>query len=369
MAHFDHDQLRNARFIIAVGKSMGMSYRDIQIGLMTAMQESSLRNITGGDRDSAGLFQQRPSQGWGTYEQVTDRLYSTRKFFSVLRGVDNRKRMSLAGAAQAVQRSADGSLYRQWAKPAARILGGKMGATVGPGDFGTPEPKGTAEPLPGMGQPDEKDDQFDELSDPTAPLAPISSALGGTLQGTDITQPISVAPVAGDTGSAAPGVEAATAPMAAGELSIPQLPTLGQMGQEAGGMPDMQGVNIGNATGERGQAIRFGRSFLGIPYVWGGTSRSGVDCSGLMQLIYKHVGINLPRLSADQARAGTRVPLKNLKPGDMVAWDNSTRNNGADHVALYLGNGRILEAARPGTDVRISNLYDRNIAWGVRFNY
>jgi cell wall-associated NlpC family hydrolase len=101
------------------------------------------------------------------------------------------------------------------------------------------------------------------------------------------------------------------------------------------------------------------RKYLGLPYVWGGTDRQkGVDCSGLVQSVYKSFGYDLPRISADQARSGRPVAsLAEAQPGDILAWDNSSRNNGADHVAIYIGNGKMIEAARPGTNVRISDVY------------
>lgn len=94
---------------------------------------------------------------------------------------------------------------------------------------------------------------------------------------------------------------------------------------------------------------------VGLPYVWGGTDpEKGVDCSGLVQSVYSSFGIDLPRLSADQARAGTPVAsLDQAQPGDLIAWDNSGRNVGADHIAIYLGDGRMIEAPRPGGFVQI----------------
>ena len=71
-------------------------------------------------------------------------------------------------------------------------------------------------------------------------------------------------------------------------------------------------------------------------------------------------------MSYQQANYGSRVGLNKLRPGDLVAWDNSSRNNGADHIAMYIGNGRILEAAKPGTSVRIRKLGHNEGAWGVR---
>lgn len=110
------------------------------------------------------------------------------------------------------------------------------------------------------------------------------------------------------------------------------------------------------ATGVSGDdVVAEAKEYLGLPYVWGGNSKqTGVDCSGLVQQVYRSLGYELPRVSADQARSGTKVDsLAEARPGDLIAWDNSSRNNGADHIAIYLGNGKMIEAPRTGLDVRI----------------
>lgn len=110
----------------------------------------------------------------------------------------------------------------------------------------------------------------------------------------------------------------------------------------------------GGTTGE--QVVAKANEFLGMPYVWGGDdpSEGGLDCSGLVQHVYEQFGIDLPRVSADQARAGVAVPsLSQAQPGDLIAWDNSSRNNGADHIAIYIGGGKMIEAPRPGGHVQL----------------
>jgi cell wall-associated NlpC family hydrolase len=113
------------------------------------------------------------------------------------------------------------------------------------------------------------------------------------------------------------------------------------------------GSVTGAVTGE--QVVARAREMEGLPYVWGGTDpERGVDCSGLVQATYATFGIDLPRVSADQARAGTAVPsLAEARPGDLIAWDNSGRNVGADHIAIYIGNGQMIEAPRPGGRVQV----------------
>lgn len=113
----DAEQTGNASTILSVGQQRGMDPMGIQIALMTGLDESGLRNLHGGDRDSQGVFQQRPSQGWGSVQQVTDPTYAANKFYDAL-GKTNYKAMNPWDAAQAVQRSGtpDGSNYRaQWA--------------------------------------------------------------------------------------------------------------------------------------------------------------------------------------------------------------------------------------------------------------
>jgi len=113
--------------------------------------------------------------------------------------------------------------------------------------------------------------------------------------------------------------------------------------QAANGASFSQALDSARASGgTTGDAVvAEAKEFLGLPYVWGGNSKEkGVDCSGLVQQVYKKFGIELPRLSADQARQGTAVAnLSQAKPGDLLAWDNSSRNSGADHIAIYIGNG------------------------------
>lgn len=119
----DNEQLDNARVIAQIGKQRGMTDQGIQIALMTALTESGLRNVRHGDRDSLGLFQQRPSQGWGTPEQVSNREYAANKFYDAL-GKTNYGGMNPWAAAQAVQRSFDptGSNYQRQYQLAQRAF-------------------------------------------------------------------------------------------------------------------------------------------------------------------------------------------------------------------------------------------------------
>jgi len=124
-ADLDAEQIENARLIIRVGRSLGVSDRGIAIALATAMVESWIRNLDGGDRDSLGLFQQRPSTGWGTADQVHDPEYAATAFFTGVQGPDGLltrglldvpdwETLDFGSAAQAVQVSAYPERYGPW---------------------------------------------------------------------------------------------------------------------------------------------------------------------------------------------------------------------------------------------------------------
>jgi LysM repeat protein len=119
------EMAQNARIIVSVGKSLGVSNYGLVIALAAAMQESGLRNLNYGDRDSQGLFQQRPSAGWGTPAHITDPAYSSKLFFGGpsnpnagntkgLLEISGWQSMTVTQAAQAVQRSAFPEAYAQW---------------------------------------------------------------------------------------------------------------------------------------------------------------------------------------------------------------------------------------------------------------
>ncbi len=118
----DGSQVGNARVIANVAKAMGLSRNAVEIALMTSLQESGLKNINYGDRDSLGLFQQRPSQGWGSPAQIMDPSYAARKFFEALGNVGHWESMPLTYAAQAVQRSAYPEAYAKWQGQADSLL-------------------------------------------------------------------------------------------------------------------------------------------------------------------------------------------------------------------------------------------------------
>ncbi|PWU48120.1 hypothetical protein DLE60_34550 [Micromonospora globispora] len=120
------EQVGNAKAIIAATKKAGMPERAAVISIATSLQESKLENLghlgDRNDHDSLGLFQQRPSSGWGTPEQITDPEYSTTAFLKGLKQVDGWQDMPLTQAAQTVQVSAYPDAYAQWEQQAADLV-------------------------------------------------------------------------------------------------------------------------------------------------------------------------------------------------------------------------------------------------------
>lgn len=246
--------------IIAIGKERNLPPRAWQIAIQAGMTESGLRSLNYGDRDSLGIFQMRPSMGWGTPAQVTDPHYAINKFYDVLEKVPNWDKQRPGESAQDVERSAFPDRYHKWEPMAAHLIG-----NVG------------------------------LVPDPT-----------GCGQGT--------------------------------------------------------GVLLPAPTRQAGDAIKWALAQQGKPYQWGAltTHTNSFDCSSLMLQAYRSVGITLPRVSRQQFRAGALLPVEQAQPGDLLFWAYDTSDpNTIHHVAMYLGDGKIVEAQQTGVPVHI-----RPVRWG-----
>ncbi len=114
------------------------------------------------------------------------------------------------------------------------------------------------------------------------------------------------------------------------------------------------------------------KQFLGVPYVWGATGPNKFDCSGFTQWVYRDIGIDIPRVSRDQARVGEYVNYTNLQRGDMVFFSTDKKRIGVvTHVGIYLGNGDFIHASSVGKKVVIYNFnnkeyYKKHFLWGRR---
>ena len=118
------------------------------------------------------------------------------------------------------------------------------------------------------------------------------------------------------------------------------------------------------------QVIANAETQIGVPYVWGGTTPNvGFDCSGLLQWAFREAGVSIPRVTHDQWNAGQRVEWDDLQRGDLLFWrSDPTAPDYISHVAIYLGEGQMLEAPRTGLDVRVTPVRTANYAGAVRVN-
>lgn len=109
------------------------------------------------------------------------------------------------------------------------------------------------------------------------------------------------------------------------------------------------GRDLGKADGT---AVGIAMQYRGVPYVWGGQSPSGFDCSGFVGYVYRQLGRSLPRSANGIAAAGTKLPLSQAQPGDIL-WHNK-------HVAIYIGGGKLIHAPKPGDVVKVAPIYSNS---------
>lgn len=285
-------QIPNAKTIVATGAALGVPARGQVIALATALQESGLENLSSGDRDSLGLFQQRPSQGWGTPAQLMDPAYAATAFYKALLRVPGWQQLPLTEAAQAVQHSGFPDAYAKWESLASALQ--QAVATV----LGQASPSGT----------------------PAATPSPVTA--GGCAPG-----------IGGvDWGTIPPG----------------SLPSGYQIPADA---PAAVKAAIRFALGQLGTPYQWGGSCTAAH---GPDPMGHCDCSSLVQQAYLAGGISLPRTTYGQVLQGTPVSANSLLPGDLLFTEPGPAGPG--HVGMYIGEGLVVEAPHTGAVVRISIL-------------
>lgn len=130
--------------------------------------------------------------------------------------------------------------------------------------------------------------------------------------------------------------------------SVEDVGSLDYGGSSSASLDDLN-VSYSGSIGEK--VVQAAMTQVGVPYVWGGTTPGvGVDCSGLIQWAYSEVGVSLPRVSWSQISGGSKVSVNDIKPGDVVGY------NGGGHVALYIGDGKVVHAPYSGTVVQVADV-------------
>ncbi|MFK0132292.1 C40 family peptidase [Streptomyces rubiginosohelvolus] len=288
------EQIPHAKTIQATGVAMNVPPRGQVVALATALQESGLRNLNYGDRDSLGLFQQRPSQGWGSATEVLDPVHASTKFYEGLKKVSGWESLSVTQAAQEVQLSGFPEAYAKW-EPLATAL------------------QRAIEPLLTKGD--------DASSAPSGPGG-VPAAAGGCTTGADGT----------DFGTIPPG----------------SVPDEYQIPADA---PAKVQTAIRWALGQLDTPYQWGGSCADSH---GKDPMGRCDCSSLMQGAYKAAGVALTRTTYTQVKEGKPVAVGSVRAGDLLFTEGSAAT--PEHVGMAIGHGLIVHAPKTGDVVRITTL-------------
>ncbi|MFE7519618.1 C40 family peptidase [Streptomyces halstedii] len=288
------EQIPHAKTIQATGVAMNVPPRGQVVALATALQESGLRNLNYGDRDSLGLFQQRPSQGWGSATEILDPVHASTKFYEGLKKVSGWESLSVTQAAQEVQLSGYPEAYAKW-EPLATAL------------------QRAIEPLLAKGD--------DASSVPSGPGG-VPAAAGGCTTGADGT----------DFGTIPPG----------------SVPDEYQIPEDA---PAKVQTAIRWALGQLDTPYQWGGSCADSH---GKDPMGRCDCSSLMQGAYKAAGVSRTRTTYTQVKEGKPVAVGSVRAGDLLFTKGSAAT--PEHVGMAIGHGLIVHAPKTGDVVRITTL-------------
>ncbi len=147
----------------------------------------------------------------------------------------------------------------------------------------------------------------------------------------------------------------------------PNYPRFFRMGKSTGIAPSPEALNqkVPEASTDGELIVATAKKYLGVPYVWGGASPSGFDCSGLVYYVFRSLGYSMYRTPADQYRQGVYVSRENLQPGDVVFFYNTVPGTGISHVGIYIGNNQFIHSPNSRSVVSIASL--DNVYWNQHY--
>nr|WP_206067259.1 NlpC/P60 family protein [Nonomuraea sp. FMUSA5-5] len=354
-------QAANARIIIDTANALGLPRRAAVIALATALQESSLRNDTVGDRGRAfGLFQQHPEYGWGTRTQVTNQHYATQTFFSRLKKIREWETKPLTAVAQAVQRSAHPNAYAKHETRAQALISTLTRRSR------QPRPPRTSDSSLKLS---EKDEQAVRAS------LELATALGVPRE--TFVADVQEALNAGKLTSAHKGTRAMD-PRRLAERIVTSVArrTCDDLSRKINEALDPETLATLRTSGRGGVALAAALKMLGVPYSWGGggpdgpsygigrgASTKGFDCSGLAEYAWAKAGVKIGGHTSTQWHAGVHVPRAQLKPGDLLFFAKDPRNPATiHHVVINIDGKRYLHAPATGSNVQIDQWTTRRQA-------
>lgn len=347
-------QIANAQKIVDVAADLGLPKRAAEIALATAIQESSLTNSRSGN-GTYGLFQQQPSQRWGTKRQVTTPTYATRSFYARLVAIPDWERMPLNKAAALVQHPRE-DLRDAYAnhEPLAKALVARLWK------------KGTPTTAVSIVKSDDVRTSIEAAAGLGVPRDMVVADVAAALAGQNSREQLDPE----EMRKRADAIVTSVARQLCRELQA-KLDDLATEPTPGSGVP---------TSGRAAIAVRAALSMIGVPYSWGGggpngpsfgvgrgARTKGFDCSGLTEYAWSKAGVSIGSSTGPQWRAGKHVSRSDLQPGDLVFFATNPRDpNTIHHVGLYIGNGQMVHAPHTGSRVQIASISRSDYAGAVR---
>lgn len=313
-----------------------------ELPVIAGLVESNMQNLPGGDRDSQGYFQMRT----GIWNTGKYRGYSNKPELQMQWFLDQARSVRQKWSAQGkslspgnygefvadIERPAEQyrGRYQERMDQARQLLSATNVNYSTTGSTGLSADKGTVKVNTG--------------SSPLSPSSPTDTLSGRRAMLLQYIQDRQATPFQHQTALMGKMLAASPVPMISAPVVVD--PQISSTGQETPG--------VAPARSTVGQAVaQAARNFLGVKYVWGGTTPDGFDCSGLMKYVFGKQGINIPRVTYDQFKAGKKVDPNNMQVGDLVFFHPGAQGPG--HVGMNLGNGQFLHAPHTGDVVKVSS--------------